>query len=54
MKQMQYFQTKEDLEFILIENMDKTYEKHNHISKCIVGMVLQGSVILEKELKKTE
>lgn len=54
MKQMQYFQTKEDLEFILIENMDKTYEKHNHISKCIVGMVLQGSVTLEKELKKTE
>lgn len=51
---MKYFQTKEDLEFVLTENMKKTYEKHSHISKYVVGMMLEGSVWVENQLGKKE
>lgn len=50
---MQFIQTNEELEFVLTENMDKTYEKHSHVSKYIVGMVLDGSVLLENQGGKT-
>ncbi|MDE7423128.1 MAG: helix-turn-helix domain-containing protein [Lachnospiraceae bacterium] len=49
---MQYFQTEEDLELVLTENMRNTYEMHNHISKHIVGMVLEGTVCLENQYGK--
>lgn len=50
---MQYFQKEEDLELVLTENMNNTYEMHNLISKHIVGMVLEGTVCLENQYGKS-
>lgn len=49
---MQFIQTNEELDFVLTENMDKVYEKHSHVSKYIVGMVLDGLVVLENQTGK--
>lgn len=50
---MQYFLVEEDLELVLTENMNTTYEMHNHISKHIIGMVLDGIVCLENQYGKS-
>lgn len=49
---MQYYKTPEDLEIVLIENIQTTYEKHNHVSKYILGMVLEGEIWLENQCEK--
>lgn len=41
---MRYFNYNEDLEFILTEETEVTFEKHNHISKYVAGIVLNGTV----------
>lgn len=49
---MQYFSTTEDLEIVLMENIIATYEKHNHTSKYIFGMVLEGEIWIENQRGK--
>lgn len=47
---MQYFHSDMDLEFVLTQDTNTVYEKHNHVSKYVAGLILEGSVdILEKE-----
>ncbi len=51
---MQYFKAGEDVEFVLTENQKVTYEKHNHVSKYVAGLVLKGKVELLKNECATE
>lgn len=45
---MRYWRSKEhELEFVLSENSEIAFEKHNHNSNYVVGLVLQGNVQLE-------
>lgn len=43
---MQYFHSEEDIEFVLIENKEIKYDRHNHVSKYVAGLILAGSVEL--------
>ena len=51
---MKYFNSNNDLEFVLTENTDVTFEKHNHISKYVVGLILSGSIDIVENTKTTE
>ncbi|MDO5575036.1 MAG: AraC family transcriptional regulator [bacterium] len=39
---MRYFHAGENIEFVLTENQERTYEKHNHVSKYVAGLILNG------------
>lgn len=45
-RKMQYFHSEEDIEFVLIENQEIKYGRHNHVSKYVAGVILAGSVEL--------
>jgi len=51
---MKYFNSNNDLEFVLTENTDVTFEKHNHISKYVAGLILNGSIDIVENTKTTE
>ncbi len=50
---MKYFNAGESLEFILAENKEITYHIHNHVSKYVVGLVLDGNVELVQNAQTT-
>ena len=39
---MRYFHAGENIEFVLTENQERTYEKHNHVTKYVAGLILNG------------
>lgn len=51
---MQYFHSDMDLEFVLTENTDVTFEKHNHVSKYVAGLILSGAIEIVENNKKIE
>lgn len=46
---MKYYSFDDDLEFIYTENAEVDFKKHNHISKYIVGLVLNGSLCITQD-----
>lgn len=48
---MKYFDTDVDLKFVLTDKTDIVMKEHNHVSKYIVGLLLNGSL---KIVKKNE
>ena len=51
---MQYFHSDLDLEFVLTQDSDAVFEKHNHVSKYVAGLILNGSVDIIENAKKTQ
>ena len=51
---MKYFNTDVDLKFVLTDKSDLVIKKHNHVSKYIVGLILNGSIKIIKNDKVLE
>jgi AraC-type DNA-binding domain-containing proteins len=52
---MKYYKSDQyEIEFAFSENSRITYEKHNHVSVYAVGLILDGSVRLERQGEKYE
>lgn len=50
---MKYYKSKNyEIEFVLSENLKKGFERHNHATNYVVGLVLQGKIELEKAQDK--
>lgn len=50
---MRYYQcSKYPIEFVLSENIDKSFEPHNHVSHYIVSLVMRGKVAVKLENKE--
>ena len=45
---MKYFDTDVDLKFVLTDKTDIVMKEHNHVSKYIVGLLLNGSLKIVK------
>lgn len=43
---MRYFRAGEEIEFVLSEKQELTFEKHNHVSKYVAGLILEGEAEL--------
>ena len=51
--EIKYYKTQNnDLEYVYSSNMDLSFPKHNHISIYTIGLVLQGTIILERKESK--
>ncbi len=51
---MKYFNSENDLEFVLTEETNITFEKHNHISKYVAGLILNGCLNIVEDTKEIE
>lgn len=51
---MRYFHSGEAIEFVLAENKEHTYGKHNHVSKYVAGLILTGCVEIFDGVKTIE
>lgn len=49
---MVYYNVNDDLEFILTERTTISYGTHNHVSKYVAGIVLDGEIILTESGKQ--
>jgi len=52
---MKYYKSEEyKIEFVFVENSNISYGKHNHISIYAVGLILNGTIMLERAQEKIE